>query len=281
MLLALRDEERSRPARAGSITTNRDDVAEGVDATCGMMRRGARLALRHRRARLQGEPLRRPRGDRALPARQGRAPPRAAAARRSQLYDAAVAELDGIEPVARDPRDTHALHLYVVRIDAERPARRATTYQRGARRGEHRHEHPLPAGAPADGVPRALPRAGAAAGRRARRARGALAAALAGALRARTSRTRSTHSAACTRRFARVRRRRLDPRRGDARRHRPLRRVHHLEDRRRQDARHPPRRRPRLLLRLGRDHGRHRPADGLALAAAARRRAGSTTGSAG
>ena len=35
-------------------------------------------------------------------------------------YDAAVAELDGIEPLARDPRDTHALHLYVVRVDAAR-----------------------------------------------------------------------------------------------------------------------------------------------------------------
>jgi dTDP-4-amino-4,6-dideoxygalactose transaminase len=32
------------------------------------------------------------------------------------LYDDAVAELDGIEPVARDPRDTHAHHLYVVRV---------------------------------------------------------------------------------------------------------------------------------------------------------------------
>src|SRR5207342_3320995 len=35
-------------------------------------------------------------------------------------YDAAVAELEGIEPLARDPRDTHALHLYVVRIDPDR-----------------------------------------------------------------------------------------------------------------------------------------------------------------
>jgi dTDP-4-amino-4,6-dideoxygalactose transaminase len=33
-----------------------------------------------------------------------------------ELYDAAVADLDGIEPLARDPRDVHALHLYVVRI---------------------------------------------------------------------------------------------------------------------------------------------------------------------
>ena len=37
-----------------------------------------------------------------------------------ELYDAAVAELDGIEPVARDLRDTHAHHLYVVRVDPER-----------------------------------------------------------------------------------------------------------------------------------------------------------------
>jgi dTDP-4-amino-4,6-dideoxygalactose transaminase len=35
-------------------------------------------------------------------------------------YDEAVADLDGIEPLARDGRDTHALHLYIVRIDPER-----------------------------------------------------------------------------------------------------------------------------------------------------------------
>jgi dTDP-4-amino-4,6-dideoxygalactose transaminase len=37
-----------------------------------------------------------------------------------ELYDSAVAELDGIEPVSRDARDTHAHHLYVVRVDPER-----------------------------------------------------------------------------------------------------------------------------------------------------------------
>src|SRR5437867_933808 len=36
------------------------------------------------------------------------------------MYDDAVADLDGIEPLARDPRDTHALHLYVVRVMADR-----------------------------------------------------------------------------------------------------------------------------------------------------------------
>ena len=45
---------------------------------------------------------------------------RAARMAQVELYDAALAELDGLEPVARDPRDTHAHHLYVVRADAER-----------------------------------------------------------------------------------------------------------------------------------------------------------------
>jgi dTDP-4-amino-4,6-dideoxygalactose transaminase len=38
--------------------------------------------------------------------------------RHVEAYDAAVADLAGITPLARDPRDRHALHLYVVRIDA-------------------------------------------------------------------------------------------------------------------------------------------------------------------
>jgi len=45
-------------------------------------------------------------------------------------YDEAVAQLDGIEPLARDPRDTHAYHLYVVRIDAERAGATRDEYQR-------------------------------------------------------------------------------------------------------------------------------------------------------
>jgi dTDP-4-amino-4,6-dideoxygalactose transaminase len=45
------------------------------------------------------------------------------------LYDAAVAELDGITPLARDPRDVHALHLYVVRIDAEQAGATRDEYQ--------------------------------------------------------------------------------------------------------------------------------------------------------
>src|SRR5688500_5886775 len=40
--------------------------------------------------------------------------------RQFELYDEGLADLDGLEPLARDPRDTHALHLYVVRVDADR-----------------------------------------------------------------------------------------------------------------------------------------------------------------
>jgi len=38
--------------------------------------------------------------------------------RQFALYDDGLAGLDGIAPLARDERDLHALHLYVVRIDA-------------------------------------------------------------------------------------------------------------------------------------------------------------------
>ena len=51
-------------------------------------------------------------------------------ARQFELYDDAVAELDGIEPLARDERDTHALHLFVVRIDPERAGASRDEYQR-------------------------------------------------------------------------------------------------------------------------------------------------------
>ena len=50
--------------------------------------------------------------------------------RQFALYDEAVAELEGIEPLARDERDVHALHLYAVRIDAERTGATRDEYQR-------------------------------------------------------------------------------------------------------------------------------------------------------
>jgi dTDP-4-amino-4,6-dideoxygalactose transaminase len=47
-----------------------------------------------------------------------------------EAYDAAVEELPGITPLARDPRDRHSLHLYVVRIDAEAAGADRDAYQR-------------------------------------------------------------------------------------------------------------------------------------------------------
>jgi dTDP-4-amino-4,6-dideoxygalactose transaminase len=53
--------------------------------------------------------------------------------RHVELYDAAAAELPGIEPLARDPRDTHARHLYVVRVDPEAAGADRDAYQRALR----------------------------------------------------------------------------------------------------------------------------------------------------
>jgi dTDP-4-amino-4,6-dideoxygalactose transaminase len=55
---------------------------------------------------------------------------RAIRERQFALYDEAVAELAGIDPLARDPRDTHALHLYVVRVRAEEAGATRDQYQR-------------------------------------------------------------------------------------------------------------------------------------------------------
>jgi dTDP-4-amino-4,6-dideoxygalactose transaminase len=53
--------------------------------------------------------------------------------RHVELYDEAVGDLPGIQPLARDPRDTHALHLYVVRIDPEAAGADRDAYQRALR----------------------------------------------------------------------------------------------------------------------------------------------------
>jgi dTDP-4-amino-4,6-dideoxygalactose transaminase len=50
--------------------------------------------------------------------------------RHVEAYDAAMADLPGITPLARDPRDRHALHLYIVRIDAEDAGADRDAYQR-------------------------------------------------------------------------------------------------------------------------------------------------------
>jgi dTDP-4-amino-4,6-dideoxygalactose transaminase len=53
--------------------------------------------------------------------------------RQFAFYDEAVAELDGITPLARDDRDVHAHHLYVVRVDRERAGATRDEYQRALR----------------------------------------------------------------------------------------------------------------------------------------------------
>src|SRR5207302_2948676 len=50
--------------------------------------------------------------------------------RQFAAYDEAVAELDGITPLARDERDVHALHLYVVRVDPDLAGATRDEYQR-------------------------------------------------------------------------------------------------------------------------------------------------------
>jgi dTDP-4-amino-4,6-dideoxygalactose transaminase len=55
---------------------------------------------------------------------------RAIRSRHFAAYDEALASLDGIDAVARDERDVHALHLYAVRVDAERAGATRDEYQR-------------------------------------------------------------------------------------------------------------------------------------------------------
>ncbi len=53
--------------------------------------------------------------------------------RQFALYDEAVGELDGITPLARDERDVHALHLYIVRVDPEVAGATRDEYQQALR----------------------------------------------------------------------------------------------------------------------------------------------------
>jgi dTDP-4-amino-4,6-dideoxygalactose transaminase len=101
----------------GILTTNRDDLAERVrDLT--IMRRGHGslydIAVPGYKANLSDVLA-----AIALCQLDKVVEHRAARMAQIELYDAAVAELDGIEPVSRDLRDTHAHHLYVVRVDPE------------------------------------------------------------------------------------------------------------------------------------------------------------------
>ena len=103
--------------------------------------------------------------------------------RQFQLYDEGLADLDGITPLERDPRNVHARHLYVIRIAAEGAGADRDAYQAALSGRGSLELDPLPAGAPAHLVPRAVPGPAGAARRREGGRRGALAPAFARACR--------------------------------------------------------------------------------------------------
>ena len=98
----------------GLISTNRDDLAEALD-DLRVMRRGHGalydIAVPGYKANLSDVLS-------SIALVQLDKVDRHAAIRRRQveIYDEGIADLEGVEAVARDPRDVHANHLYVVRI---------------------------------------------------------------------------------------------------------------------------------------------------------------------
>jgi dTDP-4-amino-4,6-dideoxygalactose transaminase len=112
----------------GLIATNRDDLAQGV-RDLRLMRRGDGslydIPVPGHKANLSDVLA-------AIALCQLDKVERHTEIRRRQFsaYDEAVAELDGITPLARDERDVHALHLYVVRIDADAAEATRDEYQR-------------------------------------------------------------------------------------------------------------------------------------------------------
>jgi len=98
----------------GLIATNRDDLAEALD-DLRVMRRGHGslydIAVPGYKANLS-DVL----STIALVQLDKVEEHAAVRARHKAIYDEGLAELEGVEPVARDERDVHANHLYVVRI---------------------------------------------------------------------------------------------------------------------------------------------------------------------
>jgi len=112
----------------GLVATDRDDIAEAI-LELRLMRRGDGS---HYDITAPGFKTNLPDVLAALALPQLDKVERHAEARRRQfgLWDEVVAGLDGIEPLARDERDTHALHLYIVRVDAERAGGTRDDYAR-------------------------------------------------------------------------------------------------------------------------------------------------------
>jgi dTDP-4-amino-4,6-dideoxygalactose transaminase len=104
-------------AEGGILTTDDDDLAAAVRELRLMRRRAGALYD----IRVAGFKANLPDLLAALALVQLEKVERHAEIRRRHVeaYDAAVAELPGLMPLARDPRDVHALHIYVVRVDPE------------------------------------------------------------------------------------------------------------------------------------------------------------------
>ena len=104
-------------AEGGILTTDDDELAAGVHELRLMRRKpGALYDIR-----VAGFKANLPDLLAALAVVQLEKIDEHAAVRRRhfEAYDAAIAELPGITPLARDPRDVHAFHIYVLRIDPE------------------------------------------------------------------------------------------------------------------------------------------------------------------
>ena len=111
----------------GVVTTDRDDLAEEV-RELRLMRRGHGSLYDIRHAGFKAN-LADVNAAIALVQLTKLGRHRAIRIRHVAAYEAALAELDGIDPLGRDPRDTHAHHLCVVRIDAERAGGTRDEYQ--------------------------------------------------------------------------------------------------------------------------------------------------------
>jgi dTDP-4-amino-4,6-dideoxygalactose transaminase len=111
----------------GVLTTDRDDLAEEV-RELRLMRRGHGALYDIRHAGFKAN-LADVNAAIALVQLSKLERHRAIRLRHVAAYEAAVAELEGIETLGSDPRDTHAHHLCVVRIDAERAGATRDDYQ--------------------------------------------------------------------------------------------------------------------------------------------------------
>jgi dTDP-4-amino-4,6-dideoxygalactose transaminase len=115
----------------GLIATNRDDLAEAV-LDLRLMRRGHGslydIPVPGYKANLSDVLA-------TIALCQLDKVERHGAIRRRQFaaYDEAVEDLAGITPLARDERDVHALHLYIIRIDADRAGATRDDYMHALR----------------------------------------------------------------------------------------------------------------------------------------------------